>query len=154
MSNPRIERGDITTHNVNLLKLINQKVFPVNYNVRFYKDSTTLGKFCQLAYLDDLAIGAICARVENHEGIKRCYIMTIGCLDKYRRLGVGTTLLNYILETAKADGCVKATLHVQTSNQLAIEFYEKNGFAISDTISGYYKNIEPADAHVLEKRID
>ena len=39
--------------------------------------------------------------------------MTIGCLDKYRRLGVGTTLLNYILETAKADGCVKATLHVQ-----------------------------------------
>ena len=30
---------------------------------RFYKDSTTLGKFCQLAYLDDLAIGAICARV-------------------------------------------------------------------------------------------
>ena len=34
MSNPRIERGDITTHNVNLLKLINQKVFPVNYNVR------------------------------------------------------------------------------------------------------------------------
>ena len=52
---------------------------------------------------------------ENHEGIKRCYIMTIGCLDKYRRLGVGTTLLNYILETAKADGCVKATLHVQVS---------------------------------------
>ena len=41
--------------------------------------------------------------------------MTIGCLDKYRRLGVGTTLLNYILETAKADGCVKATLHVQVS---------------------------------------
>ena len=34
MSNPRIERGDITTHSVNLLKLINQKVFPVNYNVR------------------------------------------------------------------------------------------------------------------------
>ena len=44
--------------------------------------------------------------------------MTIGCLDKYRRLGVGTTLLNYILETAKADGCVKATLHVQVSFNL------------------------------------
>ena len=56
--------------------------------------------------------------LENHEGIKRCYIMTIGCLDKYRRLGVGTTLLNYILETAKADGCVKATLHVQVRFQL------------------------------------
>ena len=31
---PRIDLGDITQHNVNLLKLINQKVFPVNYNVR------------------------------------------------------------------------------------------------------------------------
>ena len=73
---PRIDLGDITHHNVNLLKLINQKVFPVNYNVRqtfavfsfsknfirFYKDSTTLGKFCQFAYMDDLAVGAICAR--------------------------------------------------------------------------------------------
>ena len=48
--------------------------------------------------------------------------MTIGCLDKYRRLGVGTTLLNYILETAKADGCVKATLHVQVS---FISLYER-----------------------------
>ena len=60
---PKIDLGDITQHNVNLLKLINQKVFPVNYNVRFYKDSTTLGKFCQFAYMDDLAVGAICARV-------------------------------------------------------------------------------------------
>ena len=85
------------------------------YIFRFYKDSTTLGKFCQFAYLDDLAIGAICARVENSDEGKRCYIMTIGCLDKYRRLGVGTKLLNYILEAAKNDGCKKATLHVQVN---------------------------------------
>lgn len=32
---PRIDLGDITHHNVNILKLINQKVFPVNYNVRW-----------------------------------------------------------------------------------------------------------------------
>ena len=66
---------------------------------------------------------------------------------------MGLKLLEYILKTAKEDGCARATLHVQTNNELALKFYEKGGFTVTETVPGYYKNIEPTDAHVLEKEL-
>ena len=39
--------------------------------------------------------------------------------------------------------------HVQISNEDAIKFYEKSGFAIVEKKENYYKRIEPADAYVL-----
>lgn len=43
--------------------------------------------------------------------------------------------------------------HVQVNNESAIEFYKKFGFEIVETKNHYYKRIEPADAHVLEKNL-
>lgn len=43
--------------------------------------------------------------------------------------------------------------HVQVNNESAIEFYKKFGFEIVETKLHYYKRIEPADAHVLEKNL-
>ena len=46
-------------------------------------------------------------------------------------------------------------LHVQTNNDEAIHFYEKNGFKVVSTIEGYYKKnrLDPPDAHVLTKAL-
>lgn len=43
--------------------------------------------------------------------------------------------------------------HVQVNNESAIDFYKKFGFEIVETKEQYYKRIEPADAHVLQKTI-
>lgn len=43
--------------------------------------------------------------------------------------------------------------HVQVNNDGAINFYKKFGFEIVETKEHYYKRIEPADAHVLQKTI-
>lgn len=43
--------------------------------------------------------------------------------------------------------------HVQVNNESAIEFYQKFGFKIVETKDQYYKRIEPAGAHVLEKNL-
>lgn len=43
--------------------------------------------------------------------------------------------------------------HVQISNEGAIDFYKKFGFEIVETKEHYYKRIEPADAHVLQKTL-
>lgn len=42
---------------------------------------------------------------------------------------------------------------MQVNNESAIEFYKKFGFEIVETKNHYYKRIEPADAHVLEKNL-
>lgn len=43
--------------------------------------------------------------------------------------------------------------HVQVNNEGAIDFYKKFGFEIVETKQHYYKRIEPADAHVLQKTL-
>ena len=42
-------------------------------------------------------------------------------------------------------------LHVQTSNDDAIDFYGKFGFSNVGTIEGYYKRVDPPNCYILEK---
>ena len=45
--------------------------------------------FLFLAYFNDLVVGGVCCRVEVEGDQKRLYIMTLGVLAPYRRLGIG-----------------------------------------------------------------
>lgn len=47
----RIELGDITQHNIKQLKRLNQVVFPVTYNDKFYKDVLEVGELAKLGML-------------------------------------------------------------------------------------------------------
>lgn len=40
------------------------------------------------------------------------------------------------------------------NNEGAIDFYKRFGFEIVETKEHYYKRIEPADAHVLQKTLN
>lgn len=67
---------------------------------------------------------------------------------------VGTAMLNHVLAYAQKDGNFDSIfLHVQINNDVAIAFYKKFGFEIVETKEHYYKRIEPADAHVLQKSL-
>lgn len=64
-------------------------------------------------------------------------------------------MVNHILKYVEADGNFDSVfLHVQVNNESAIEFYKKFGFEIVETKQKYYKRIEPADAHVLQKTLN
>nr|XP_045017199.1 N-alpha-acetyltransferase 50-like [Jaculus jaculus] len=148
------ELGDVTPHNIKQLKRLNQVIFPVSYNDKFYKDVLEVGELAKLAYFNDIAVGAVCCRVDHSQNQKRLYIMTLGCLAPYRRLGIGTKMLNHVLNICEKDGTSdNIYLHVQISNESAIDFYRKFGFEIIETKKKYYKRIEPADAHVLQKNL-
>ena len=43
-----IELGDVTGHNVKQLKRLNQAIFPVIYNDKFYKDVLQFGELVKL----------------------------------------------------------------------------------------------------------
>lgn len=152
----RIDLGDVTPHNLKLLKKVNAVVFPVMYHDKFYKDVLEAGPWAKLAYYNDIVVGAVCCRLDTDAktGSRKLYIMTLGCLAQYRRLGIGTTMLEHVLQQVDKEGNIDSIfLHVQINNSSAIEFYKKFGFDIVETREAYYKRIEPADAHVLEKKI-
>ncbi|XP_020802448.1 probable N-acetyltransferase san [Drosophila serrata] len=154
MTRNSIELGDVTPHNIKQLKKLNTVVFPVSYNDKFYVDVLEAGELAKLAYYNDIVVGAVCCRVDTTENQRRLYIMTLGCLSPYRRLGIGTVMFEHILNFAEKDGNFDSIfLHVQINNDGAIEFYKKFGFEIVDTKEQYYKRIEPADAHVLQKAL-
>ncbi|TNM96313.1 N-alpha-acetyltransferase 50 isoform X1 [Takifugu rubripes] len=154
MKGSRIELGDVTPHNIKQLKRLNQVIFPVSYNDKFYKDVLEVGELAKLAYFNDIPVGAVCCRVDHSQNQKRLYIMTLGCLAPYRRLGIGTKMLNHVLNICEKDGTFdNIYLHVQINNESAIDFYQRFGFQIIETKKNYYKRIEPADAHVLQKSL-
>lgn len=154
MTRGRIELGDVTPHNIKQLKRLNQVVFPVSYNDKFYKDVLEAGELAKLAYYNDIVVGAVCCRIDTSDNARRLYIMTLGCLAPYRRLGIGTKMVEHVLNFVTKDGNFDSIfLHVQVNNESAIEFYKKFGFEVVETKQHYYKRIEPADAHVLQKTL-
>ncbi len=46
-----MELGDVTHHNVMQLKRVNQVIFPVSYNDKFYKDVVNAGDLAKLGQL-------------------------------------------------------------------------------------------------------
>ena len=87
-----ISFGEVNPKNVEQLRKLNLAVFPVRYNEKFYNDlsNNPIQSFTHLGYFSDILVGAICSRIEQQEGSSfKIYIMTIGVLAPYRRLGIG-----------------------------------------------------------------
>ncbi|KAH8482700.1 hypothetical protein POPTR_018G032400v4 [Populus trichocarpa] len=149
-----ISLDGVRDKNVMQLTKLNIALFPVRYNEKYYADALASGDFTKLAYYSDICVGAIACRLEKKEGgAVRVYIMTLGVLAPYRRLGIGTKLLNHVLDLCSKQNISEIYLHVQTNNEDALNFYKKFGFEITDTIQNYYTNITPPDCYLLTKLI-
>ncbi|EEY60441.1 acetyltransferase (GNAT) family, putative [Phytophthora infestans T30-4] len=144
--------------NVQRLRELNLQLFPVRYNLAFYKEvvSSPPG-YAQLACVGSYAVGAICCRrepvKEGPEGLERTYIMTLGVLESYRRARIGSQLLEKVVAQSAQDGVVQVYLHVQTSNSAALRFYRSHGFEATQILRDYYKHIEPPDCYVLRRQL-
>ena len=86
--------------------------------------------------------------------------MTLGVLAAYRGHGIGTKLVQSVLdyyETQKDDKLNQVDeimLHVQTSNDDALKFYcDKFGFEKGELVENYYKRIDPPHCYILKKKL-
>ena len=80
--------------------------------------------------------------------------MTIGVLPAYRRRGIASFLLDYLLEdVSKNNTNLEVYLHVQTTNEDAKNFYIQKGFIMMGTIKDYYRKITPPDCFILGKSL-
>lgn len=69
----------------------------------------------------------------------------------FRRKGVGSNLLNKLIEMSKENGKDEISLEVNEKNECAIDLYEKNNFEILGRRKKYYKNQD--DAIIMTKKI-
>lgn len=190
----------ITTHYLEALRKLNTVLLPVYYSDRLYRDVLENQAVCKIAMLKkNVPVGAITSRVddkaENPEGMtdfgmskcsrvfaeKHLYIMTLGVIAPYRRLGIGSKLLNGLMDEINlsneraikeyhagsnsidfSDGAnyyntwpiiTALTLHVQYNNTAGMKFYESNGFKVARDVPNYYTRIEPRGAYFMMREV-
>lgn len=92
------------------------------------------GKLCLVAEKDSLIVGYIGAECVLDE----CNIGNIVTAREYRHTGIGTAVLNALLDELKGRGIVKVFLEVEFDNDPALALYDKTGFQRYGMRKDYY----------------
>lgn len=94
-------------------------------------DMTSIDGFA--AYEHEGIIGLVTYRIIDSE----CEIMSLDSLTE--KQGIGTALVNKVIEKAAKEKCVKVTLITTNDNINALRFYQKCGF---DMVKVYRNSVE------------
>jgi ribosomal protein S18 acetylase RimI-like enzyme len=155
--------GDIHTIQEIMLKVWPQTYAPIisedqiNYMIQMMYSDQSLhhqmkdGHHFVLAFFDNIPVGyASFSRTDNWTTYKlhKLYIDL-----NIQRKGVGTALLNKIIQTIKSDHGKFLQLQVNRSNFHALDFYKKHGFFVikatdMDIGNGFFMN-----DYILQKRL-
>lgn len=68
------------------------------------------------------------------------HIANLAVAPKFRRMGLGRSLLAHVLTRAAQDGLKSSTLEVRAGNKAAQDLYASFGYEIVATRKGYYKD--------------
>lgn len=85
-------------------------------------------------------------------GAEQADIQTIAVDDTHRRLGIGTLLVQQLLDAARARGAREVFLEVRADNPAARTLYERHGFAEVAVRPRYYQP-DGVDAVVMRAAI-
>ena len=118
-----------------------------NFNTLYKLDDLVNSKydFIYGYYIDNNLVGFIHIN-KLYENID---IVNIIVNKNYRDKGIGTKLLNYIVDNYKDINSIM--LEVRESNNAAIEFYKKNNFKVINVRKKYYGN---EDALIMKRDVD
>jgi GNAT superfamily N-acetyltransferase len=151
-----ISFGPVNRSTVGLLKIIHLECLPVHYSASIY-DAIKGGDVAHghLAYLyGDVAVGEVCFRCEESDGVKKVYLMTIGVLPTYRQFGIGRMLIDFAIQEAKKlHPVTEVFLHVSVENAEGMAFYEHLGFDQTEMVESYYKSLDNGNAYLYTKAI-
>lgn len=92
--------------------------------------------------------GYIVARI----GADELHINNVAVRERYRRQGIGVTLLGRILEEGRSRGVNVAFLELRAGNAAALSLYEKCGFSMTARRKNYYSD-PVEDALVMTIRL-
>ena len=75
-----------------------------------------------------------------HTVLDECYIANVAVRNKFRRLGIGASLLGTAEKAALYKNCSFISLEVRVSNTPAINLYEKHGYISQGQRKNFYSN--------------
>jgi len=81
------------------------------------------------------------------------HVMNVAVAERYRRVGIASTMLRSLFDVTRDDADRGYTLEVRISNLAAISLYEQFGFAIRGVRRGYYTD-NREDAVIMWKDPD
>ncbi|MCR8455496.1 MAG: ribosomal protein S18-alanine N-acetyltransferase [Candidatus Korarchaeota archaeon] len=102
-----------------------------------------------VAQLGNRIVGYSCGMLENYKGDLLGHVYSVAVHPEYRRMGLGTLLMQKTIEEFKRLGARAIRLECRVSNTGAIRLYEKLGFRIVSTMKKYYEDGEDAYVFVL-----
>jgi len=114
------------------------------------KSNISVVVFCDGEYIGDCSVtGGTCDRLK-HRGT-----LGIALRLKYTGLGIGTLLMENILNEAKECGFEQIELKVATKNERALALYKKFGFQICGTLPHHmkYRDGTYADMYYMVKML-
>ena len=99
-----------------------------------------------LAFSDQNLVGFL----TFSKSIDFCELMDVLVDKNYRRQGIATMLINYLVDSVKGVS-PKIFLEVRATNDSAINLYQKHGFIKTSVRKKYYSDGE--DAVIMEKEL-
>jgi ribosomal-protein-alanine N-acetyltransferase len=95
-----------------------------------------------VALTDDDIIGSMIVLLRKN--ILQARIYSLNVHPAYRRMGVGSLLMDMALKFLKERGFRKITLEAGVNNTAARKLYESKGFSVDKILRSYYKNSDDA----------
>lgn len=141
-----MESADVET-----VVAIEANTYPFPWTSGIFRDCLRVGYFCRIIELN----GRLAGYGIMSLGAGEAHILNL-CIDgEFRRCGLGRTMLDYLLETARDKDISAAFLEVRPSNEDAIRLYEIAGFEKVGIRKSYYQAENGReDAVVLSLRLD
>ncbi|XP_053951568.1 N-alpha-acetyltransferase 30A [Anastrepha ludens] len=97
-------------------------------------------KLCFLAAHGSEYVGAIVCKLDMHMNVRRGYIAMLAVRKEYRKLKIGTTLVQRAIEAMLADNADEVVLETEMRNVPALRLYENLGFVRDKRLFRYYLN--------------
>jgi len=87
-----------------------------------------------------------------HFGDEHAHVNLLAVRPSHQRTGIGTRLVDWLMESAQVAGIATVSLELRTSNDDARRFYLALGFTEAAYIPGYYRGRETAVRMARELR--
>jgi len=123
--------------------------FATPWSLALFEEELKRPEVCHWLCLKNAA-GEVAAYGGFWRAVDEAHFTNVAVAPPWQRQGLGRRLVQELLDLAKRQGCLRATLEVRPSNEAALALYQAQGFKAVAMRPGYYSD-NGEDAMILWK---